>query len=70
MKGYNRASKLVVQEPTLSLDSMLHIPLCETQPLPIPNVVWPDVATSLVVQGLTARYLTSVANADLIKPGE
>eukprot|EP00569_Conticribra_weissflogii_P003812 CAMPEP_0171333748 /NCGR_PEP_ID=MMETSP0878-20121228/4199_1 /TAXON_ID=67004 /ORGANISM="Thalassiosira weissflogii, Strain CCMP1336" /LENGTH=336 /DNA_ID=CAMNT_0011834725 /DNA_START=245 /DNA_END=1255 /DNA_ORIENTATION=- len=38
--------------------------------LPIPEGVGLDVATSCVVQGLTAHYLTSSAHADLIKPGE
>jgi NADPH:quinone reductase len=38
--------------------------------LPVPDAVGLDVATSCVVQGLTAHYLTSTCNADLIKPGE
>merc|ERR1719491_2665509 len=38
--------------------------------LPVPESVGLDVATSCVVQGLTAHYLTSSAHADLIKPGE
>ena len=38
--------------------------------LPVPDGVGLDVATSCVVQGLTAHYLTSSAHADLIKPGE
>ncbi len=38
--------------------------------LPVPDEVGLDVATSCVVQGLTAHYLTSSAHADLIKPGE
>lgn len=38
--------------------------------LPVPESVPLDVATSCVVQGLTAHYLTSSAHADLIKPGE
>jgi NADPH:quinone reductase len=38
--------------------------------LPVPNGVSMDVATSCVVQGLTAHYLTKSAHANLIKPGE
>jgi len=38
--------------------------------LPVPDGVGVDVATSCVVQGLTAHYLTSSAHAELIKPGE
>merc|ERR1712238_95783 len=38
--------------------------------LPVPDEVGLDVATSRVVQGLTAHYLTSSAHAGLIKPGE
>lgn len=38
--------------------------------LPVPDEVSLDVATSCVVQGLTAHYLTTSAHADLIKPGE
>lgn len=38
--------------------------------LPVPDGVGVDVATSCVVQGLTAHYLTSSAHADLIKEGE
>eukprot|EP00580_Thalassiosira_gravida_P002848 CAMPEP_0201608894 /NCGR_PEP_ID=MMETSP0492-20130828/9433_1 /ASSEMBLY_ACC=CAM_ASM_000837 /TAXON_ID=420259 /ORGANISM="Thalassiosira gravida, Strain GMp14c1" /LENGTH=376 /DNA_ID=CAMNT_0048073937 /DNA_START=11 /DNA_END=1141 /DNA_ORIENTATION=- len=38
--------------------------------LPVPEGVGLDVATSCVVQGLTAHYLTSTAHADLIKEGE
>merc|ERR1719157_447839 len=38
--------------------------------LPVPDEVEIDVATSCVVQGLTAHYLTSSAHADLIKEGE
>jgi len=38
--------------------------------LPVPDGVGMDVATSCVVQGLTAHYLTTSAHADLIKPGE
>ncbi len=38
--------------------------------LPVPDGVGLDVATSCVVQGLTAHYLTSSAHADLIKSGE
>lgn len=38
--------------------------------LPVPDEIGLDVATSCVVQGLTAHYLTSSAHADLIKPGE
>eukprot|EP00591_Stephanopyxis_turris_P006516 CAMPEP_0195508092 /NCGR_PEP_ID=MMETSP0794_2-20130614/1396_1 /TAXON_ID=515487 /ORGANISM="Stephanopyxis turris, Strain CCMP 815" /LENGTH=335 /DNA_ID=CAMNT_0040634967 /DNA_START=147 /DNA_END=1154 /DNA_ORIENTATION=+ len=38
--------------------------------LPVPDGVGIDVATSCVVQGLTAHYLTTSAHADLIKPGE
>lgn len=38
--------------------------------LPVPDGVGLDVATSCVVQGLTAHYLTTSAHADLIQPGE
>lgn len=38
--------------------------------LPVPNDIGLDVATSCVVQGMTAHYLTRSAHADLIKPGE
>jgi len=38
--------------------------------LPVPDGVGLDVATSCVVQGLTAHYLTSSAHAGLIKPDE
>lgn len=38
--------------------------------LPVPDSVGLDVATSCVVQGLTAHYLTTSAHADLIKEGE
>lgn len=38
--------------------------------LPVPDAVGLDVATSCVVQGMTAHYLTTSAHADLIKPGE
>lgn len=38
--------------------------------LPVPDGVGLDVATSCVVQGMTAHYLTSTAHADLIKEGE
>jgi NADPH2:quinone reductase len=38
--------------------------------LPVPDSVDLDVATSCVVQGMTAHYLTTSAHADLIKPGE
>lgn len=38
--------------------------------LPVPEGVSLDVATSCVVQGLTAHYLTTSAHAGLIKPGE
>lgn len=38
--------------------------------LPVPEGVGLDVATSCVVQGLTAHYLTTSAHADLIQPGE
>jgi NADPH:quinone reductase len=38
--------------------------------LPVPDGVGIDVATSCVVQGLTAHYLTTSAHADLIQPGE
>ena len=38
--------------------------------LPVPDAVGLDVATSCVVQGLTAHYLTSTSHAELIKPGE
>ncbi|KAL3772994.1 hypothetical protein ACHAWO_004133 [Cyclotella atomus] len=38
--------------------------------LPVPEGVGLDVATSCVVQGLTAHYLTTSAHANLIKEGE
>jgi len=38
--------------------------------LPVPDEIGLDVATSCVVQGLTAHYLTTSAHADLIKEGE
>jgi len=38
--------------------------------LAVPDAVSMDVATSCVVQGLTAHYLTTSAHAALIKPGE
>jgi len=38
--------------------------------LPVPEGIGLDVATSCVVQGLTAHYLTTSSHADLIKPGE
>lgn len=38
--------------------------------LPVPDGVGIDVATSCVVQGMTAHYLTTSAHADLIQPGE
>ena len=38
--------------------------------LPVPDGIGLDVATSCVVQGMTAHYLTSSAHADLIKEGE
>lgn len=38
--------------------------------LPVPDSVDLDVATSCVVQGMTAHYLTTSAHADLIKAGE
>jgi len=38
--------------------------------LPVPDGVDMSVATSCVVQGLTAHYLTTSAHADLIKEGE
>lgn len=38
--------------------------------LPVPDGVDIDVATSCVVQGMTAHYLVSSAHADLIKPGD
>ncbi|GKZ00343.1 hypothetical protein MPSEU_000987200 [Mayamaea pseudoterrestris] len=38
--------------------------------LPVPEDVGLDVATSCVVQGMTAHYLTSSAHANLIKEGE
>lgn len=38
--------------------------------LPVPAEVGLDIATSCVVQGMTAHYLTSSAHADLIKEGE
>jgi len=38
--------------------------------LPVPDGIGLDVATSCVVQGLTAHYLTTSAHADLIKEGE
>lgn len=38
--------------------------------LPVPDDVSLEVATSCVVQGLTAHYLTTSAHAGLIQPGE
>mmetsp|Transcript_17615 Transcript_17615/g.20390 ORF Transcript_17615/g.20390 Transcript_17615/m.20390 type:complete len:363 (+) Transcript_17615:156-1244(+) len=38
--------------------------------LPVPEEIGLDVATSCVVQGMTAHYLTTSAHADLIKEGE
>jgi len=38
--------------------------------LPVPDGVPLDIATALVVQGMTAHYLTSSAHAGLIQPGE
>jgi NADPH:quinone reductase len=38
--------------------------------LPVPDDIGMDVATSCVVQGMTAHYLTTSAHADLIKSGE
>lgn len=38
--------------------------------LPVPDGVPLDVATALVVQGMTAHYLTASAHANLIQPGE
>jgi NADPH:quinone reductase len=38
--------------------------------LPVPDKIPLDVATSCVVQGMTAHYLTRSAHADLIKAGE
>lgn len=38
--------------------------------LPVPDTVGLDVATSCVVQGMTAHYLTTSAHANLIVPGE
>lgn len=38
--------------------------------LPVPEGVGIDVATSCVVQGMTAHYLTTSAHANLIKEGE
>jgi NADPH:quinone reductase len=38
--------------------------------LPVPNSISLDVATSCVVQGMTAHYLTTSAHANLIQPGE
>jgi len=38
--------------------------------LPVPDGVGVDVATSCVVQGMTAHYLVTDAHAQLIKPGE
>lgn len=38
--------------------------------LPVPEGIGIDVATSCVVQGLTAHYLTSTCHVDLIKEGE
>lgn len=38
--------------------------------LPVPDAVPLDVATALVVQGMTAHYLTSSAHANLIQKGE
>lgn len=38
--------------------------------LPVPSDISLDVATSCVVQGMTAHYLTTSAHADLIQEGE
>lgn len=38
--------------------------------MPVPEGVGIDVATSCVVQGMTAHYLTASAHANLIQPGE
>jgi NADPH:quinone reductase len=38
--------------------------------LPVPDNIGLDVATSCVVQGMTAHYLTTSAHANLIQPGE
>ena len=38
--------------------------------LPVPDAIRLDVATSCVVQGMTAHYLTTSAHANLIQPGE
>jgi len=38
--------------------------------LPVPDGISLEVATSCVVQGLTAHYLTTSAHAGLIQPGE
>jgi NADPH:quinone reductase len=38
--------------------------------LPVPDAVSLDVATSCVVQGMTAHYLVTSAHANLIQPGE
>lgn len=47
-----------------------YTPVPAAKLLPVPDGVPLDVATSCVVQGLTAHYLTTSAHADLIKPGE
>lgn len=38
--------------------------------MPVPEGISIDVATSCVVQGMTAHYLTASAHANLIQPGE
>ena len=38
--------------------------------MPVPDEVGLDVATSCVVQGMTAHYLVTSAHADLIKEGQ
>lgn len=47
-----------------------YTPVLASKLLPVPDSVGLDVATALVVQGMTAHYLTSSAHADLIKEGE
>ena len=47
-----------------------YTPVLASKLLPVPDEVGLDVATALVVQGMTAHYLTSSAHADLIKEGE
>merc|ERR1719384_721681 len=46
-----------------------YTPVPSAKLLPVPAGVGLDIATSCVVQGLTAHYLTSSAHADLIKEG-